>query len=315
MKYYAPSYYSSFSCIGGKCTHSCCAGWEIDIDEETLERYRTMPGPTGELIRSRIDESGDTPCFRMTDENRCPFLNQDGLCDLIIAEGEDVLCQICTDHPRFRNFFADSEEIGLGMCCEAAVRLILTWREPVDLQLIDDDGWDDPESEEEQALIELRDELTAVIQNRSFSTLDRVRQLVSGAGFPCIAVDWQEWADFLLALERLDDAWADRLHELKTYSDCPDDIFGDEAWEIAFEQLMVYLLYRHMPAALTDGDAAGRIGYCALMWALVRKLCAVHHALHGSLNLEDMVQICRMYSSEIEYSDVNTDEILDRMTN
>ena len=73
---------------------------------------------------------------------------------------------------------------------------------------------------------------------------------------------------------------------------------------------MVYLLYRHLPSALTDGDALGRLAFCALMWALVRKLCAVHYALHGSLEIEDMVQICRMYSSEIEYSDVNADEIL-----
>lgn len=313
MKYYAPSYYSAFSCIGGKCTHTCCAGWEIDIDEETLARYRALTGPTGNLIRSRIDESGDTPCFRMTAENRCPFLNQDGLCDLIIAEGEDILCQICTDHPRFRNFFSDSEEIGLGMCCEAAVRLILTWKDPVDLQLIDDDGWEDEEIEEEQALLELRDELTSVMQNRSLPVLDRIKKLAEGAGYPYASIDWQKWADFLLTLERLDDIWADRLTELKAFAACPENIFEEENWELAFEQLMVYLLYRHMPAALTDGDAAGRIAFCALMWALVRKLCAVHYAVHGTLEMEDMVQICRMYSSEIEYSDVNADEILDRL--
>ena len=151
------------------------------------------------------------------------------------------------------------------------------------------------------------------LQNRSVPVSERVKQLIGGAGYPCLAVDWEEWADFLLTLERLDETWADRLYELKRFAQCPEDLFAEEQWEIAFEQLMVYLLYRHMPSALTDGDAAGRIGYCALMWALVRKLCAVHHALHGSLRMEDMVQICRMYSSEIEYSDVNADEILGRL--
>lgn len=313
MRYYAPSYYSSFACIGGKCTHTCCAGWEIDIDGDTLERYRAMQGPTGELIRSHIDESGETPCFRMTEENRCPFLNPDGLCSLIISEGENVLCQICTDHPRFRNFFADSEEIGLGMCCEAAVRLILTWPEPVDLELIDDDGYDDPESEEEQELLDLRDQLIFSMQSRMHPVAERVRKLIESAGLPLDPLDYEYWAEFLLTLERLDDAWADRLEELRQHADCSEDILSSDEWELAFEQLMVYFLYRHIPAALTDGDAIGRMVCCALMWALVRRLCAVHYAIHGSLVLEDMVQISRMCSSEIEYSDVNMDEILARL--
>lgn len=313
MRYYAPSYYSSFACIGGKCTHTCCAGWEIDIDGDTLERYRAMQGPTGELIRSHIDESGETPCFRMTEENRCPFLNPDGLCSLIISEGENVLCQICTDHPRFRNFFADSEEIGLGMCCEAAVRLILTWPEPVDLELIDDDGYDDPESEEEQELLDLRDQLISSMQSRMHPVAERVQKLIECAGLPLDPLDYEYWAEFLLTLERLDDAWADRLEELRQHADCSEDILSSDEWELAFEQLMVYFLYRHIPAALTDGDAIGRMVCCALMWALVRRLCAVHYAIHGSLVLEDMVQISRMCSSEIEYSDVNMDEILARL--
>lgn len=313
MRYYAPSYYSAFSCIGGKCTHTCCAGWEIDIDEDTLERYRAMEGPTGELIRAHIDESGETPCFRMTEENRCPFLNKDSLCDLIISEGEDVLCQICTDHPRFRNFFADSEEIGLGMCCEAAVRLILTWPEPVDLELIDDDGYDDPESEEEQELLDLRDQLISSMQSRMHPVAERVRRLIESAGLPLDPLNYEDWAEFLLTLERLDDAWADRLEELRQNADCSEDILSSDEWELAFEQLMVYFLYRHIPAALTDGDAIGRMVCCVLMWALVRRLCAVHYALHGSLVLEDMVQLSRLCSSEIEYSDVNMDEILARL--
>ena len=34
-----PNYYKDFLCIADKCRHSCCIGWEIDIDEETLEFY------------------------------------------------------------------------------------------------------------------------------------------------------------------------------------------------------------------------------------------------------------------------------------
>ena len=28
-----PDYYEKFSCIAGACEDTCCAGWEIDIDD------------------------------------------------------------------------------------------------------------------------------------------------------------------------------------------------------------------------------------------------------------------------------------------
>ena len=42
-----PSYYKDFTCIAGDCRHSCCIGWEIDIDDETLEKYRSIGGAFG----------------------------------------------------------------------------------------------------------------------------------------------------------------------------------------------------------------------------------------------------------------------------
>ena len=30
-----PEYYEKFSCIASRCKDSCCAGWEIDIDEDS----------------------------------------------------------------------------------------------------------------------------------------------------------------------------------------------------------------------------------------------------------------------------------------
>ena len=35
MKIFAPDYYRDFKCSAGNCKHSCCIGWEIDIDEDT----------------------------------------------------------------------------------------------------------------------------------------------------------------------------------------------------------------------------------------------------------------------------------------
>ena len=33
MKIVTPAYYKDFKCIAGACTDTCCAGWDVDVDE------------------------------------------------------------------------------------------------------------------------------------------------------------------------------------------------------------------------------------------------------------------------------------------
>ena len=42
MKLYAPKYYKNFKCIADKCDHSCCIGWEIDIDSAAYAKYKEL---------------------------------------------------------------------------------------------------------------------------------------------------------------------------------------------------------------------------------------------------------------------------------
>lgn len=44
-----PEYYDEFSCIASRCKDSCCAGWEIDIDEESYEYYRNVERPSNHI--------------------------------------------------------------------------------------------------------------------------------------------------------------------------------------------------------------------------------------------------------------------------
>ncbi len=159
MKVIAPDYYSRFRCIAGACRHTCCEGWEVDIDEESLPLYRTMAD-----IAPQIEESDGTPHFRLDENERCPFLNSDKLCDLILRHGEDILCQICRDHPRFRSFWSDRTEIGLGLVCEEAGRLILSQEKPMELAVLSDDGTDTALPEDEAWLLAYRDELLQNIE-------------------------------------------------------------------------------------------------------------------------------------------------------
>ncbi|MBR4077900.1 MAG: hypothetical protein IKK17_04775, partial [Oscillospiraceae bacterium] len=63
MKLMAPDYYPQFRCIAGACKHSCCIGWEIDIDEDTLETYKSMDGEIGKRLLASIDFNCDCPHF------------------------------------------------------------------------------------------------------------------------------------------------------------------------------------------------------------------------------------------------------------
>lgn len=302
MKLIAPKRYPDFHCIAGACRHSCCIGWEIDIDPDSLRRFQQMPGPIGDRLRQSIQLDGETACFELQGwEERCPFLNDDGLCDLILELGEDALCQICTDHPRFRSFFADRTEIGLGLCCEEAGRLLLGAEEPMRLTVIGDDGANEPADPEEQKLLALRDSLFEQMQDRTLPMTQRAEKLL-----PASEIDWQDWADFLLTLERLDEHWAELLEQLPQAP-----VHPMEDWlEIPMEQLMCCLLYRHLPGAMEDGDVDGRIRFCLLMWHLIARLCAQT----GCKALADLVELARLYSSEIEYSDENTYAILERLS-
>ena len=38
MKLLKPDFYDDFVCIASRCRDTCCAGWEIEVDEETLKK-------------------------------------------------------------------------------------------------------------------------------------------------------------------------------------------------------------------------------------------------------------------------------------
>lgn len=87
MKLIAPEYYTKFHCIADKCRHSCCVGWEIEIDPDKLVYYRSIEGEFGARLQKGIAEADDAAQFILDDEERCPFLNRTGLCDMITALG------------------------------------------------------------------------------------------------------------------------------------------------------------------------------------------------------------------------------------
>lgn len=309
MKTFVPNYYADFACIAGQCRHSCCIGWEIDIDSKSLARFQNIPGALGRRLKENIILGEDGAYFRLGEHERCPFLNGEGLCDLILELGEDALCQICADHPRFRNFFSDRTEIGLGLCCEAAGRLILSATEKACWMEQANDEKNEIPDEDEEILLQLRGELTAALQDRSLPLEERIRSFCHLASLTEIQWQMDGWTEFLLGLERLDEAWSERLREISGTALLP--CLPELA--LPLEQFAVYLLMRHLPGALEDGDLTGRCAFVLLGLYLVNALCAAHIRKCGGIDPDNLVEAARMFSSEIEYSDENISAILDEL--
>ena len=301
MRIVVPDYYKEFSCIAGACRHSCCIGWEIDIDEDSMARFEALDTPYGETLRSRIDCTGEVPHYRLGAGDRCPFLREDGLCEMILELGEDILCQICADHPRFRNYFADRTELGLGLCCEAAGALILKRTAPMTLEILEDDEFPDESDEEEETLLSFREMLFSILQDRSCTVDERLKELRDTCGCMAEEFDAEVWAQRLLELERLDEGWTTVLEGLSAQNRVDAPRLHTPQWEAAFEQAAVYFLFRHLSAALEDGDVASKAAFAALSVEILRALCAGKE----NCTLDDLVEFARMYSSEIEYSEEN----------
>ncbi len=123
MRYIRPIFYDAFCCTAEKCPDTCCAGWQVVIDEESLNRYADAKGEFGMRLRNSIDwQEG---CFYQYNK-RCAFLNEKNLCDLYAVLGSDALCDTCRKYPRHVEEYEGLREWSLSLSCPKAAEMILT---------------------------------------------------------------------------------------------------------------------------------------------------------------------------------------------
>ncbi len=297
MKTIVPNYYKKFKCIADKCKHNCCIGWEIDIDEETLSLYDNIKGSFKTQLDAGINRDNENACFMLDGKGRCVFLNENNLCDIILNCGENSLCQICTDHPRFRNYYSDRIEIGLGLCCEEAGRIILSQNEMFSLEEVYDDEVQEENTTEETEFFDFRHNIINRIQEDYYAITDFYNDKLS---YKTV----NEWTDIFLSLERLDEYWTILLNELKTMEIESVDI--PEKYDNCFKNLLIYFTYRHLNEFFTEKELL----FIFLSYEMIKNICKMHIKKYGNLTFENIVDYSRIYSSEIEYSDENIERLL-----
>ena len=306
MKTYAPQYYPQFRCIADQCKHSCCIGWEIHIDEDTYATYRDMPGELGKRINENIAVCDGDAAFILKEGDRCPFLNERGLCDLIIAGGEELLCNICDKHPRYYHWFLDCKEVGVGLSCEAAAKLIVSEQSPMQLVCV---GCDDAEEEvndiDTEWMFEDRQNILSMLQDRTVDIKQRIQNVCDFCEITDPNLTPEAIKNFCLQLEILDEQWHTHLQNLSADGWTP----LSKAPVIA-EQLLCYFIYRHYSNGIWED---GYTQYVLFALYSVRMIFAMTETLIGELSIDNIAEIARMYSAEIEYSEENLERMLDML--
>jgi len=328
MKLTFPYYYKDFSCIASACPDNCCVGWEICIDGETMKKYRHIGGGLGDRLKKDIVDGSF-----VLKNNRCPFLNEGNLCDIITELSEDALCDICKRHPRFVEQFGDTTEIGFGLSCPECARLILT--SPLGTQyLMSTDnateaevfGFEENDDDplEIEALSSLRERIFEIIistesaESAAEELLDiclfaqniadndgiiAVKSKLSEYKFAPIEkcesdIEMSDYMEFLSSLEPVDDNWRRLITSAK--KTCVQ-----KAADTLLRKVLLYYVYRYLMLSLFDGDIYSKARLCVFSLISIRLLIAV------GLEKLPPYRLAALYSKQMEYSEECLDAFYD----
>lgn len=96
MQITKPTFYKEFSCIAGACPDTCCAGWQIMIDEKSLQKYRRFKGPFRNRLHNDIDWKEHSFCqYPCIDGSALYVPSSSILLKLSFTAATSSLCQLC----------------------------------------------------------------------------------------------------------------------------------------------------------------------------------------------------------------------------
>lgn len=323
------------------CTDSCCIGWEVDIDDETMHKYAAIPGELGDRIRSSIICEPQTH-FALDGDGRCRNLRADGLCEIICALGDGMLCDICREHPRYYNTVGGDTECGIGLGCEEAAKLILSAQLP--LSYISEPQGDDADSNE---CNDSSDDgrVTAYIQDVRSSIYDHICLSARIDEGLCRIYDYAMAAedgmldvemglaeeveapkigeiendichlflgayDTLATCEMLDDELPSDLARARSYArEKADDHHLSAELDVPMRRLATYFIHRYLIAATEDGRLAERIRLACICTMAIAMIAASK----GVADTAALINISKSFSKNIEYSTDNISAILDSL--
>lgn len=291
-----PSFYKDFKCIAGDCPDSCCQGWEVDADAQSLEYYKTLTGDIRKKIDSVLDkdEFGNT-IFRLAHKKRCPFLNQENLCDMHIAIGAEHTPYTCRMFPRFINDFGGTREMGVSFSCPVASDMMWELTEP--MHFVDELNDLPPELNEIDAqtyfyLTKARKKAFDIVQDRSLPVNQRLIKLLDfGVEIQQDLEEYQEgdnpiaFFDVFRNPELINPQWLERVDN-GAGKPVSDEVFN--------ENIASYFIFRYFLTAVNDYDVLSKIKMAVIGVLIVTYFGEDSWTIH-------------LWSKETEHSQYNMD--------
>lgn len=321
-----PDFFDKFKCIADKCSDSCCIGWEIDVDDVALEKYNKINTDFGEEIRSQIIKSeDDCNCFRLCENERCPFLNEKNLCHIIINCGEEYLCDICREHPRFYEWFVGVTECGLGLSCEEVCRILLENEEPFSLVQESDGEEIVLEAKEDVAeadayifLSAFREKLFEILFRKDMGFEDKLVKVLSKTESFCgekIKIrNYKNSLELYKKTEPIDENWTEYINSLsenyKEVSGIEKEFQEKANGDMLYSKILAYIIYRHFLKAVFDGSIKERICFAVESVRFIYLCDMKTYFEKGELTLKDRIENLKNWSKQIEYSDENTELLI-----
>jgi len=265
------------------------------VDSSTEQKYISLTCAYGERIRQSID-SNPEPHFRLDENERCPHLNRTGLCNIITEVGEDYLCDICREHPRFYNYTAHAKEVGIGMACEEACRIILgsdRYDTFIEIEEINDEN--DVFFCEYDATA-YRNEIFSTLSNASISYTDKLKSIEKSFAVSTAGVSDAQSRELLSSLEYLSDSHKELFSCYTSSAAVPKEI------EKELERALAYFVFRHCSDAENEDELRASLGFCLFCERLLASAAAASNARDSS----GIAELARIVSEEIEYSEDNT---------
>lgn len=267
MKIVKPTFYKTFKCIAGDCPDSCCQGWEVDADSDSLEYYKTLDNSLE--IKKRIDsvlskDEFDNTIFTLAPKKRCPFLNDENLCDMHIAIGGEHTPYTCRTFPRFIYDFGATREIGISFSCPVASDMMYN-TESFDFETeVNSDlpTLNDIDAEKYFLLYKGRAEAYKIAKDKNKSIRERLNDLLDlGVLLQEKLFPYDEGGDNIAFFdvfknpELINPEWKEKVENfsLKQVSDTQSN-----------ENILMYFLYKYLMQAVYDDDVLSKIKMAVL---------------------------------------------------
>ena len=279
MEFTFPNYYKEFSCIAGSCPDTCCAGWQIVIDNKTLKKYQHFKGPFHNRLHNDIDWKEHI--FRQYNR-RCAFLNEENLCDIYTEAGPKMLCDTCRNYPRHIEEFEGLREISLSLSCPEAASILLSQKEKVHSRMNTSDTSKD------------------LFKNMWKTIVPEMEVLRPG---------WKEFLKERLDSLNISSGENDYIYQKSEFDFyCPD-------WQIQEEQLLVYWIYTYFCGAVYDDEIFTKVKMAVVCTLFIHELdVGTYLKNEHHFNLNDQIQICYQFSRELEHSDLNLNKFQELMS-